>query len=390
MLTKLYLTKPEIAIFPLNNIKNYNGFVIIDCFDNIYKKHINYLPQLFLKNYVFISSNSFQQNHYILSNQIRKYISQLLSPNIIAIGGESYLYGILFCNNIIHYTNSKFIYNDCNYNNKFYRKNIENNLIDYNKDIISDKYNFCLINLSSLPINLCKNINKNLYTKLVIISCNHEDFWKKRKLLSNYRLIKRQKFICWKIGYFITINIFIPIFVSLGGNCSVTYQLQKRNIRNKAYPFDWSKISYKKLLEVLRNNFEGYSNIYISKFSENHENTFIIKNKYNYFAHEVLHIDRLDKFKEKLERRIKRLDKLDNIIFIRIELDNINDYSELVKELDKKFKNYKLIIISKNKITGEKIINYLLPNYINWKYDNFNWDNILYLGEYTGATCGVV
>ena len=72
MLTKLYLTKPEIAIFPLNNIKNYNGFVIIDCFDNIYKKHINYLPQLFLKNYVFISSNSFQQNHYILSNQIRK------------------------------------------------------------------------------------------------------------------------------------------------------------------------------------------------------------------------------------------------------------------------------------------------------------------------------
>ena len=151
-----------------------------------------------------------------------------------------------------------------------------------------------------------------------------------------------------------------------------------------------SKISYKKLLEVLRNNFEGYSNIYISKFSKNHENTFIIKNKYNSFAHEVLNVDGLDKFKEKLERRIKRLDKLDNIIFIRIELDNINDYSELVKELDKKFKNYKLIIISKNKITGEKIINYLLPNYINWKYDNFNWDNILYLGEYTGATCGVV
>jgi hypothetical protein len=225
---------------------------------------------------------------------------------------------------------------------------------------------------------------------LIIINCNQKDFWKKRKLLSNYRLVKRKKFICWKIGYFITINIFVPIFVSLGGNCSVTYQLQKRNIRIRAYPFDWSKISYKKLLEVFRNNFEEYSNISISKFSKNHENTFIIKNKYNTFAHEVLHIDELDKFKEKLERRIKRLNKLDNVIFVRIELDDIKDYSELVIELDKKFKNYKLIIISKNKIIGDKIINYNLPNYKDWKYDNFDWDIFYYRGEYTGATCGVV
>ncbi len=33
------------------------------------------------------------------------------------------------------------------------------------------------------------------------------------------------------------------MFISLGGNCSVCYQLNKYNIRTVAYPFDWCKIS---------------------------------------------------------------------------------------------------------------------------------------------------
>ena len=47
--------------------------------------------------------------------------------------------------------------------------------------------------------------------------------------------------------------------ISLGGNCSITYQLIKLNLRSEAYPFDWTKISINQLINVLENNFNGYS-----------------------------------------------------------------------------------------------------------------------------------
>lgn len=376
MLTKLYLTNKEIAVFPLSEIKGYNGFAILDCFGRIHRNHKNFLPILFNDRQVFISSNSFQQNHSNLSRRIRKYIDRLLPNKIIAIGGEAYLYGITKCEDIIHYTNSKYIFDDCEFNNKFYRKNIENNLIDYNKDNISNKYDFCLVNLSKLPTYLVSQLNKNIYCKLVIISCNHEDFWKKRELLDNYRLVQREKFICWKIGYFLTINIFVPKFISLGGNCSVAHQLQKRNLRSFSYPFDWSKIKYNKLVDVLKNNFVDFTNCRIGKYSENHDWSYIIKNKYCSFAHEVNDITELEDFQNKLERRIKRFNSLGNCVFIRVELDNVKDYSQLVGELDKLVKNYRLIVISKEKPTG-RISHYKLPKFIDWKINNFDWEKII-------------
>ena len=32
--------------------------------------------------------------------------------------------------------------------------------------------------------------------------------------------------------------------VSLGGNCSVAYQLNKLQLRYNSYPFDWCKIDF--------------------------------------------------------------------------------------------------------------------------------------------------
>lgn len=376
MLTKLYLTTQALAVLPLQNIKNYQGFAIIDCFDNIYKKHKNFLPQKFNDKLVFISSNSFQQNHAILSKRIRIFVSSIIDSDYIAIGGESYLYGMTNnCNNIIHYTNSKFIYDDCNYNNKFYKKNIENYLVDYNNTQISNKYNYCLLNLSKLPENLIKKINRNLYLKIVIISCHHDDFWKKRKFLSNYRLITRKRFICEKIGYFITINIFIPTFIGLGSNCSIAYQMKKIGIRRESFPFDWCKIKFRNLLEVFRNNFDNFSKLEVVKFSENHGNSYILKNKYCNFAHEVCNIHELNNFENILEKRIKRLLNKSFVIFVRIELENINDYRELEKELDKYFMNYKLVVISKKKPLGN-VIHFELPNFIDWKFNNFEWNMI--------------
>lgn len=362
MLTKLYLTNKEIAVYPLKIVENYDGFIFIDCFGRIYKKHKNFVPQSFCNNIFFISSNSFQQTHIKLRHSIRIYISRLLPLNIIAIGGESYLYGMLFCKNIIHYTNSKYIYDDCEFNNRIYRKNVENNLINYNLDKISDKHNFCLVNLSKLPIELMKKINDNLYLRVVIISCDHDDFWKKRRFLGNYRLVERKKFICWKIGYFISVNIFVPEFVSLGGNCAVTYHLNRLGIRKVAYPFDWCKIGYNNLVNVLRNNFEGFLDLEVVKYSENHGNSYVLKNKYCQFAHEVFH-NSVTEFQKKLERRIERFRKLKKCVFVRIELQNFSDYSGLKNELEKHF-NFKLIVVY-----GK--------DFVDWKFNNLDWDQIL-------------
>jgi hypothetical protein len=129
---------------------------------------------------------------------------------IVCIGGESYIYGITSNANIIHhYTNSDSIYNDMIYNNRIYRKNISNNIIDYNIiNMIQDNTDTCLINLSQLNINLMKKINNNNYNSIIIINCNSDDFWKKIKLLSRYKLVSREKYICYTMKYFITINFF--------------------------------------------------------------------------------------------------------------------------------------------------------------------------------------
>ena len=220
-LVKLYLTNIHIAVLDIQKSTPiyYNRLIISDCYGRIYKNLEKNIPQKFNNNLVFISANSFQQNHIILGKLLRKYIFEIIIKNkiseILCIGGESYLYGLTYdkIKIIYHYTNNIHIYNDCNNNNKFYKKNIVNNLIDYNDKNLNLIYNpnikFCLLNLSNLSINLLKKINNNKYDNIIIISCHHEDFWKKIKLLTNYKIKKREHFICEKLKYFLTVNIFI-------------------------------------------------------------------------------------------------------------------------------------------------------------------------------------
>jgi hypothetical protein len=389
--------------------KNDNIFMILDykynTRKNIFEK---YIPQIFNNYIVFISAQSFQQNNYFLSKQIRKFVSLYLQDNILCIGGESYLYTLALdkINNITFYTNSQSIYDDCIFNNNIYKKNItpdgRYNLVDYNNYIFNKdiKYDICLINLSKLNkniINQIQNINK-----IIIISCHHDDFWKKAKF-PNHKLVIRKKFICNKMKYFITVNIFIKKreIISLGSNCSVAYQLKQHNYRFNSYPFDWCNIKINQLINVLKNNFVNYENIKINKLSENHpaflnnnsnnpvsnnpKPSYILTNDYNIkFAHEVISNNYLDceEFKNKLIRRINKFKNLihnrHNPIFIRIELNNFNkdSYYLLLNELDKYFDNYKLILISNNNINHKNIINYKLYNFEDWKYNNLNWKNI--------------
>ena len=394
-LTKLYINSIESynIAHPLiqNKINsNFNGFIIMDCFYRLYFNKQKYIVQDFNKKLVFISSDSFQQSHYILSKQIRKYIINKLNNNqITCIGGESYLYGLTTNINTIHfYTNSQSIYDDCNYNNNIYRKQLFNNLVDYNKIESIIESDICIINLSTLNNNLLNKFNK---TKLIIIiSCHHDDFWKKIKLLNNYYLESREYFICNKLKYFITVNILKKkqTFVSLGGNCSVAYQMHKLNKRYLSYPFDWCNISLLQLIDVLDNNFKDFENITIKKISNNHihfdsgDPSYILTNPYNIkFAHELINSDDIDLLSEKIKRRIIRFRQLENPIFVRIEINNINifKYYELIKLLNSIFTTYTFILIAKDNPNIDKIKYIKLNKYSeDWKYEIINWKEIFY------------
>ena len=76
-------------------------------------------------------------------------------------------------------------------------------------NIIQKNHNYSMIiNLSKLVVNLLKIINVSNVKLLIIISCHHDDFWKKIKYLSNYKLISRKQII--NTNNFITVNCFIP------------------------------------------------------------------------------------------------------------------------------------------------------------------------------------
>jgi hypothetical protein len=197
------------------------------------------------------------------------------------------------------------------------------------------------------------------------------------------------------------------MFISLGGNCSIKYQLIKHNLDNKvSYPFDWCKISIKQLINVLQNNFNEFSSsLYISHESKLHlllstsssspspsssssSSSFILKNKYNIMlAHEIKCESELDIFKQSINRRIERfnIDFLKNPIFIRIEIKPISCIINYTKDLDillNLLYPNKLILIINNKYnihedfyTNLKIY-YYDDIFIDWKMENIDWIKI--------------
>jgi hypothetical protein len=181
--------------------------------------------------------------------------------------------------------------------------------------------------------------------------------------------------------------------ISLGSNCSITYQLNKYNLRLQSFPFDWSKITIKQLNKVLEMNFHDYENIFIKKFSENHNSSYIVSNKYNIiFAHEIFDKYNIEEFKKVLIKRINNfINNKSFIKFIRIELQPItksylDELNKLIKLLDNYFHNYKIILLidtdsnllidTDSKLIIKKIINF--NNYIDWKMDYINWYDIFY------------
>ncbi len=182
--------------------------------------------------------------------------------------------------------------------------------------------------------------------------------------------------------------------ISLGSNCSITYQLNKYNKRFNSYPFDWSKNSITQLNSVLENDFRDFEDICVKKFSENHDSSYILTNKYNImFAHEVFNKYNIDEFKQVLIKRINNFknNKTSNnpIKFIRIELQPISlnyikELNKLCLLLNKYFENYTLILLvninsninfeSKANIIIKKVVD--PNNFLDWKMDYIDWNNL--------------
>lgn len=222
MLSKVIISSNEsvkLAVWQIQDfikVKPCIGLVIMGSNERIYLGSCNYIPQLFNSSQVFISSDSFQQNNIKLVN-VRKFVShqiKLFNLNkLMCIGGESYLYG-LTCgiNQIYHMTNSNSIYSDCEFNKQFFKSIVSSNLVNYNlvKEINSD-YKVGIINLANLNFNLLNKINISKLENIIIINCHHEDFWKKIKLLSNFKIKSRHYFVCNIIKYFITVTILYKV-----------------------------------------------------------------------------------------------------------------------------------------------------------------------------------
>ena len=306
---------------------------------------LKYIPQEFNNKLCFISYNSFQQNYLPISKPLRKYVLSLINEPITAIGGESYLFSDSSESNF--YTNNQNILLDAKFNNCKSAK-----LIDYNIGNIDNKTNTLVINLSKLNSNLLTKINLQNFNKIIIINCKHDDFWKKMKILTTYKLLSRKKFVSYKLHYFITVNVFVKKnIISLGGNCAIALKLQHLNLRDLTYPFDWSRIKIKQLSEILENDFENYNDVSMAKYSKAHS-SYLIKNIYMTFAHQL--VDNIDHFKIKLRNYKMSFDKLQNPTFVRLEISKKSSkYDEylnvILSVLDKKFVRYKFILISKIK-----------------------------------------
>jgi len=183
--------------------------------------------------------------------------------------------------------------------------------------------------------------------------------------------------------------------ISLGGNCAPTYHLDRLGLRTFAYPFDWAKIALNQLIQVLENDFVGYSNVSINKFSPAHS-SFLLENPYGVkFAHEVLEEKSVEEFSKSLDKRIERFGNLQThsfVKFYRIEMGVINppqyikSILKLIDLLAKYSNNFVLrILIHKDQIMDLEglddnlriIVQPFVSYSEDWQMNHIDWIKVL-------------
>lgn len=191
------------------------------------------------------------------------------------------------------------------------------------------------------------------------------------------------------------------IFISLGCDCSVSYQLRRLGLQKcGSLPFDWIRVdNLGNIVEILENKFDGFADIDMMEIKKQND-TFInfdceksdcenIKslcklkhNKYKFIMpHEFINMD-LDiiNFKNKYDRRIKRFN---NICFDEKIKKNfiilVNNDKELykIKLLQETLLAYKCINFNIKIINNNNYL-HLIDNNFTWKRDYIPWETILF------------
>jgi hypothetical protein len=182
-------------------------------------------------------------------------------------------------------------------------------------------------------------------------------------------------------------------YISLGNDCSVSYQLRKLHLQNESLPFDWMRIdNMDSICNILESRFDGFANFAeynIKKQSDNFDNFDITACKSRYkmvhrqygftLPHEYNDSSiSIPDFEEKYSRRIARfnsivLDASIHKIFVRMnnlkditnKLENVLDYYGVT--------NYKVIHIVADEYEE------LIPKYepFRWQRDYIPWEQIL-------------
>lgn len=199
------------------------------------------------------------------------------------------------------------------------------------------------------------------------------------------------------------------LFISLGQQCGVAYNLENFGYKEETLPFDWIRTpNFACIVNLIENNFEGFLNKENLEYNENPEIKFYFRNKINRceFVHECEEQD-FGEIEEKYTRRISRFyDKLKTykkIIFIRdiyrhnysknyIDVISLNNFNRVIKSINPDLE-YLFYIIYKDDILSSKVVSSIkqqIPENIvfiqdntygrYWKREQFNWKRLFEMG----------
>jgi len=194
-------------------------------------------------------------------------------------------------------------------------------------------------------------------------------------------------------------------YISLGGDCSVAYNMKQLGLANESLPFDWIRCKIENIIHILLDDFAEFVNLDLIDVKPQNVNNFksyvngevnsdasastshykLVHKKYKYIMpHEFVgdFID-YDIWRNKYLRRIERFRtilKNPNIQKIFVHLDTISNNSVKVSmpstsinfELEKVIRIY-----SSGDVKFIKIIDLEVKENFTWQRDYLDWSNLL-------------
>lgn len=389
--------------------------------NNKYIRGIEYVEEEFeLDKSHIIRQKQHPHTFFQSDNVIRLFIYNYIHENysrlnkIALFGGEFYLYSQLFINPEIVYcfTDSKDLYDDAIYSHS--DNNLPNyfNLIDYNTYTISTalEADIIIIQVSpnGLKPNLLKQILKIKAKHIIYIGCKKDVVDRDIKFLGyelkHYENLENSVFMVDLVDT--SKSSQVPMLISLGGDCSVAYQLDQCGYRSCAYPFDWIRSSLDNIISLLRNNFDEFidrDQLIYKRSTDNFK--FVVDNNEENVQVSCGHIYQHKKYKsiqfchdfvddvqsnlpqvqEKYRRRIERFQQTiysKSCIFIRYETGKLTD--DILSKWEK-LVALPLVIITSNprneQYTNQqkfgKYITFIkdTSSFDGWQRNNFPWLN---------------